>query len=101
MRVDRFVKLMLVLVALLLALNCTRDFTFRSENSAEAAAVPSFLEVGKTYRAIGYTYQPVFKVVEIHQASGWAKVQFTQSPENNGAIVWFNPHAWNYIVPVG
>src|SRR5947209_234315 len=64
MKIDRFVKLMLVLIALLLALNCTKDLNL----SSEAAALPSFIQVGKAYNFSGFHAT----VLEI-QSSGWLK----------------------------
>ena len=104
MKIDRFVKALLVLIALLLAFNCAKNqngslVSGTLEGSVEAAPQTSFLIVGKSYEAVGSTYQPVFKVLEV-QNSGWAKVELTRSPEDKGKTVWFNPSAYVYIIPL-
>jgi hypothetical protein len=85
---------MLVLIAVLLALNCVRDLNHSSESgsskniassnsaergassvfesSVEAAAPPSFLQVGKVYKASGYM-SPI-KVLKIDN-SGWIYIE--------------------------
>jgi hypothetical protein len=50
MKTDRFMKWMLVIIALLLALNCASGIrTPPTDNSTEAAAPPRFLQQGKVY----------------------------------------------------
>jgi hypothetical protein len=94
MKIDRFVKAMLVLIALFLALSCVNGLKLPS-NSVEAAAPPSFLQVGRSY-----TFFPApslltsFKVLEI-QNTGWAKVQ--GGPGN--IIFWVNTNACTSIYP--
>lgn len=75
MKTDRFVKVMLVIIAGLLFLNCVKDVSFNNSNSltlrndsmqspnpkktstipfietsVDAAPVPSFIQKGKTYK---------------------------------------------------
>jgi hypothetical protein len=98
MKIDRFVKSMLMLIALFLALSCVNDLKL-SSNSVEAAAPPSFLQVGKSYAF----YPPPLpissgvrsaKVLEI-QNTGWVKVQ----PNEGNTTFWVNTNACVAIDP--
>jgi hypothetical protein len=88
MKIDRFVKVMLVLIAVLLALNCAKDPNGRS---VEAAAPPSFLQVGKSYMFKDYLMAPV-EVLEI-QNTGWVKVK------RDSGVEWVNTNACISITP--
>ncbi|HKX28544.1 MAG TPA: hypothetical protein VJ302_12660 [Blastocatellia bacterium] len=66
MHTDRFVKVMLVLVASLLLLNAVINFS-----PSSAAAPPPFLQKGSLYKLDRTT--PV-RVLEVDE-SGWVKVQ--------------------------
>lgn len=95
MKTDRFVKVMLVIIAGLLFLNCVKDVPFTSSNSpttsrndstqspnstktstipfiessVEAAPAPAFIQVEKSYTCRGYVS---FKVKTIDKNnSGW------------------------------
>jgi hypothetical protein len=75
---DRFVKVMLVLIALLLAVNFAKDLN----SSSEAAAPPSFLQVGKSYKFTG-SYNLEGEIMEI-QNTGWVKIK------QSYGILWVN-----------
>ena len=121
MKIDRFVKVMLVLIALLLALNCAKDINLPSnnsgsgnsvgtsntsdrvsnptifENTVEAATPPSFLQVGKSYLGVIENSRFEFKALEI-QNSGWVKIQLVKGNiYDEGETVWLNPSGFLYI----
>ena len=74
MKTDRFMKVMLVVIALLLALNCANGIRAPFlGNSTEAAAPPRFLQSGKIYHLRGGDLAGDFKVTTIED-SGWIKV---------------------------
>ncbi len=86
MKIDRFVKVMLVLIAMLLALNCAKNLSPSSE-----AAAPSFLQVGKKYVGSGGGGYTTFTIVEI-QNTGWIKAK-----GDVGQEIWVNPSALSFI----
>ena len=98
---DRFVKVMLVVIAGLLFLNCVKDMSFTNSNSptnspttsrngsaqspnstktsfietsVEAAPVPAFIQVGKSYHCSGGFAQGDYKVTKIDKDSGWVEI---------------------------
>ncbi len=106
MKTDRFVKVMLVIIAGLLFLNCVKDVSFNNSNSpttskndstqspnptktstvpfietsVEAASIPAFIQVGKTYDCATLQLHYIstdglkgFKVTVIDSNSGWIK----------------------------
>jgi hypothetical protein len=99
MKIDRFVKVILVLIAVLLALNCAKAFGNSSdthgnsnssagssrtpilESTVEAAAEPSALQVGKTqYKAVAAMVDAlndangVQRTLDQQSAQGWEYV---------------------------
>ena len=86
MKVDGFIKAMLVIIAGLLFLNFLSTLSFKASNTADynastipflegsvtASASPSFIQVGKKYSFQSYlTIQAT--VAEIDKESGWIK----------------------------
>jgi hypothetical protein len=92
---DRFVKVMLVIIAGLLFLNCVKDVSFTNSNSSTtsrngstqspnptkpsfietsvgAAPAPSFIQVGKKYRFGESSY--IYRVTAVDKESGWIKI---------------------------
>ena len=114
MKTDRFVKVMLVIIAGLLFLNCVKDVSFTNSNSpanapttsrngstqspnptktsfietsVEAASVPAFIQVGKTYSCMGEGPLNSIegeKIVQIDANSGWIE------KESNSGRRWIN-----------
>lgn len=88
MKIDRFVKVMLVLIALLLALNCAKVLN----SPSEAAAPPAFLQVGKSY-----VFQTqggnAMEVLDI-QNTGWIKAK-----SYDGSVYWVNTNVCDSIRP--
>jgi hypothetical protein len=93
MKIDRSVKFMLALIAVLLALSCAKDLTLTSNSSVEAAPPPSFLQVGTSYNFNQGNMSTDVEVVEI-QDTGWIK-----GKNNLGNMVWINPNACYQIRP--
>ena len=95
MKIDRFVKVMLVIIALLLAINCANGIRAPfTGNSTQAAVPPRFLQQGKTYsmEAAGRNFGLGFKVVAIED-SGWIKVTQWDKGKNqpdDGGTYWVN-----------
>ena len=103
MKIDRSVKVMLMLIVVLLALNFAKDIKLSAhandnsknsksslfENTVEAAPPPSFLQVGKSYESSAGG----FIVLEI-QSTGWIKAKSTSNE-----IIWVNSNAITYITP--
>jgi hypothetical protein len=92
MKIDRFVRVMLVLMVTLFVWNCAKDI----KSPVEAAVPLSFLQVGKSYTGrcpVPPTYAVSFKVLEV-QNNGWAKVQLLPIPgfSLQKGDVWFNPN---------
>jgi hypothetical protein len=115
MKIDRSVKVMLAVIALLLAINCVKDFNTPSnsggnssvssngsfnlppiESAAEASPPPSFLQVGKSYKCASSSDGYDFRVLELQNA-GWVKVEFNSFPTGAG---WVNPSACVFIKPL-
>lgn len=92
MKIDRFVKVMLVLIAVLLALNCAKDLESKMLSS-DAAPPPSFLQVGKSYKGVWPGGSTPFTVLEV-QNTGWIKVQ-----DEGGGFAWLNTSLLLYITP--
>ena len=105
MKTDRFVKVILVIIAGLLFLNCVKEVSFNNSNSpttsrngstqspnptktsiietsVDAAPVPAFFQVGKTYNC-GVLYQQAglnygdseITIVNIDKESGWIQTK--------------------------
>ena len=73
MRIDRFLKVLLVTIALLLAINCfTGIRTPLTDSVANADAAPSFIQVGKVYVINDGQYR--IKILKIG-TSGWVYVE--------------------------
>ncbi len=92
MKTDRFVKVMLVIIAGLLLLNCFKDNgggisdVFGTKAKATATA-PAFLEKGKTYRCysnVGLDYE----ILEVDKESGWIKANYILGA--NPSTEWIN-----------
>ena len=83
MKTDRFVKVMLVIIAGLLLLNCFKDngggVSVPFMETKAKASVPAFLEVGKSYGCLLQGADPnLFKaprIVNIDKESGWIEVE--------------------------
>ena len=116
MKVDRFVKIMLVVIAGLLLLNCVKDLPILNSNSnsatstnstatpfletsAKASVMPAFIEKGKVYNFLYSQYgQSGFpdiergKVLEIDKDSGWLYIEFYDPNTNKstGRAKWTN-----------
>ncbi|MDX2212871.1 MAG: hypothetical protein SFY66_06235 [Oculatellaceae cyanobacterium bins.114] len=75
MKFDRFTKVVLVLIALLLAQNCAQNLGNPPiiGRPADAAEPPKFLQVGEIYLVV-YSLggQQVIKILEI-ESTGWIK----------------------------
>ncbi|MEK6287561.1 MAG: hypothetical protein AABO57_17600 [Acidobacteriota bacterium] len=94
MKIDRFVRVMLVLVALLLALNCATNFNNSSDSTVEAAPPPSFLQVGKTYTSGAMA----FRVTEVSN-TGWVTAEAQSPTTGRLTTMWINSNVLPYIEP--
>lgn len=72
MKIDRFVKVMLVIIAVLLGLNCVKDNGSGSSipfiETKAKATVPAVIQVGKSY---GFRGLGQVKIKSIDKESGW------------------------------
>jgi hypothetical protein len=105
MKIDRFVKSMLVLIALFLALSCVNGFNLSSNargTSVEAAAPPSLLLVGKSYEFSPQVASGPAEVLEI-QNTGWVRVRDPRggsgSSRSSSLSFWVNTNACVAIYP--
>jgi hypothetical protein len=93
MKTDRFVKVMLVIIAGLLFLNCVKDNGSGGVSDILGtkikASVPAFMEQGKIYycqSAGGHTYT----VSSIDKESGWIRAKAKSSTFEAEGDVWVN-----------
>ncbi len=83
MKTDRFMKAMLVIIALLLAANCFTGIRAPFSGNSSEAAPPRFLQKEKIYHITlgeGLT-DGDFKITEIED-TGWIKVQRWDTSKN-------------------
>ena len=114
MKVDRCVKIMLVVIAGLLLLNCVKDLPILNSNSnsanstnststpfleipVKASVLPAFIQKGKVYNFVyshygqnGYPDIDKGKVLEIDKDSGWLYIEFYESNKPTGKVKWAN-----------
>jgi hypothetical protein len=103
MKIDRFVKSMLVLIALFLALSCVNGLNWSSNArgaSVEAAAPTSLLLVGKSYEFLPAVASGPAEVLEI-QNTGWVRVRDPRvgSSRASSTSFWVNTNACVAIYP--
>jgi len=106
MKSDRFVKVMLVVIVLLLAANCLFSIRASWMESSSAAVPPAFLQVGKEYRFDELNGVGTAKVLEI-QSNGWVKVVHLV-PQGMEVLTggaksdpyWINTNSVRYVVSV-
>ena len=91
MKTDRFVKVMLVAIALLLLANCVKEFS-----PSSSAAAPAFLQKGKSYvftpAGTGISFGR--QVIEV-DSSGWIKVHVPNTEIDS--YQWLNLNAFGEI----
>ncbi|MDT5121678.1 MAG: hypothetical protein QOC96_1160 [Acidobacteriota bacterium] len=90
METNRFVKVTLVVIALLLAIICAKNFI---ASSVEAAPPPTFIQTGKSYYG-GTGTLNTFKVLEV-QSNGWIKAE--GQALNGPKVIWVNTSALTYM----
>ena len=103
MKIDRFVKSMLVLIALFLALSCVNGLNLSANArgaAVEAVAPAGLLIVGKSYEFSPAVVSGAAEVLEI-QNTGWIRVRDPRvgSGRASSASFWVNTNACVAIYP--
>ncbi len=97
MKTDRFVKVMLVIIAGLLALNIFKsnlnEFATPFLETKIEANAPAFIQVGKTY-SCSVTGRPSqnYEIKQIDKENGWIEARWIIEDSAGSAtgIFWFN-----------
>ena len=99
---SRFVKVMLVLIASLLFLNCFKDGETSVFNGilgpkVEASA-PSFLQDGKSYSCGGVGSGYSYTIIGREKDSAWIRAKFKSSGMGGDGEAWVNTAALDHCV---
>ena len=98
MKTDVFVKVMLVIIAVLLFLNCVKDngsggISVPFLEAKAKAAAPAFIQVNKTYKCnVASRTSQNYEIKQIDKENGWieAKWVIEDSAGYASGVFWFN-----------
>lgn len=89
MKIDRFVKVMLVIIAGLLFLNCFNNGPDILSRKAKAV-IPGFMETGKTYSCGGVGPGYLYTVISVDKDSGWIRAKTKSNGIGGDSEQWVN-----------